>query len=550
LFGGSTGGFTPVLLGTWLWDGQNWQQQTPAMSPSPRTGAMVAFDGGHVVVFGGFDGVGGIYDDMWQWDGSSWHDITPATRPGARGNAEVAFDPVLHAAVLTGGEDLSSNVSDTWTWSGSSWTPRTGTQPSARQRSAAAFDPHGSHVVLYGGDGLGGRLGDTYYFDSPNWTQVTPPPESSYQGPTYYALAYDPLHGVVVLQGGDAITTIVNHTTENDTRVWKGGQWLIVGNGPKVTRSAMSYDTARRELVHFGGGTVSGSLGFVLPVDTTSTWDGSSWTTKSPATSPSARYNHSMAYDSFRQRVVLFGGNDGFTGPFDDLWEWDGANWTQVMTATGPSAREGAALAYDQARHRLVLFGGQDGDAGHALGDTWEYDGTAWTQIMPASSPPARGFAGMAYEIERRRIVLFGGHDLSQTQAQGFGDTWEWDGTKWTRRLVAVAPSPRSCFTLAYDALHARVIEYGGIDSINNVLADTYSYGFTSTAVPRDGCDELDSDGDGLIGCADPDCWSRCDPLCPPGGFVACDADRPRCGDGVCNHDLEDYRLCPSDCAR
>jgi hypothetical protein len=30
-------------------------------------------------------------------------------------------------------------------------------------------------------------------------------------------------------------------------------------------------------------------------------------------------------------------------------------------------------------------------------------------------------------------------------------------------------------------------------------------------------CDGSDGDGDGLVDCADPDCWWRCTPACPPG---------------------------------
>ena len=55
-----------------------------------------------------------------------------------------------------------------------------------------------------------------------------------------------------------------------------------------------------------------------------------------------------------------------------------------------------------------------------------------------------------------------------------------------------------------------------------------------------------DIDGDGLVGCADPDCWGYCTPLCPPG--AECDEAAPHCGDGVCNEALETCRLCPDDC--
>jgi len=39
--------------------------------------------------------------------------------------------------------------------------------------------------------------------------------------------------------------------------------------------------------------------------------------------------SHALAYDSRRERVVLYGGSNG-TQTFGDTWEWDGANWRQV----------------------------------------------------------------------------------------------------------------------------------------------------------------------------------------------------------------------------
>ena len=45
--------------------------------------------------------------------------------------------------------------------------------------------------------------------------------------------------------------------------------------------------------------------------------------------------------------------------------------------------------------HRAVLFGGLSGN--QTLGDTWTFDGAAWTQLAASSpSPPARQEATMA----------------------------------------------------------------------------------------------------------------------------------------------------------
>src|SRR5207244_11781966 len=65
-------------------------------------------------------------------------------------------------------------------------------------------------------------------------------------------------------------------------------------------------------------------------------------------------------------------------------------NWAQ-SPAQGPSGRESAYMDYDSTRHRTVLFGGafQGTTSNTFFSDTWEYDGSAWTQIPTASTPPA-----------------------------------------------------------------------------------------------------------------------------------------------------------------
>src|SRR5579862_6826043 len=76
----------------------------------------------------------------------------------------------------------------------------------------------------------------------------------------------------------------------------------------------------------------------------------------------SLREGHAMAYDAARGETVLFGGITA--GSFsDDTWEWNGTVWTQ-RTASGPSPRSRHAMAYDAGHGVTVLFGGYTADAG------------------------------------------------------------------------------------------------------------------------------------------------------------------------------------------
>ncbi|MFO7559880.1 MAG: hypothetical protein R6X10_13685, partial [Desulfobacterales bacterium] len=94
-------------------------------------------------------------------------------------------------------------------------------------------------------------------------------------------------------------------------------------------------------------------------------------------------------------------------------------------------------MAHDWGRQRAVLFGGRDATNTN-LGDTWEWDGQTWIRMNPATSPAARWYLAMAFDLARSRVVLFGGDGGGVR-----GDTWEWDGVNWVQRLPATSPSPR-----------------------------------------------------------------------------------------------------------
>ncbi len=186
------------------------------------------------------------------------------------------------------------------------------------------------------------------------------------------------------------------------------------------------------------------------------------WKKLSPGPSPSARVFHAMAYDSARQRVVLFGGRDSNWKFLNDTWEWDGTSWTQRIPTTNiPSARCGHAMVYNKSRKRIVLFGGIAG-VPPALNDTWEWDGNNWAKCNPTTIPSQRAGHAMAYDNARQRIVLFGGGSGPPSN-QFLNDTWEWIGNNWAKcNPPTKSPRPRSCHGMAYDAVHQRVVLFGG----------------------------------------------------------------------------------------
>lgn len=222
-------------------------------------------------------------------------------------------------------------------------------------------------------------------------------------------------------------------------------------SAPARTFAAGAYDSARDRLVLFGGYTSGPNLG------DTWEWDGSTWADRQPPVSPTARNGAAMAYDSARQVSVLFGGFSS-TGTNSDTWEWDGTTWTQRILTTSPPPMGDTAMVYDSTRGRMVLFG-EYNPFGIAIAETWEFDGTTWTQSQPASSPSPRQGAAMAFDSTRDRVVMFGGRDSNGAR---MADTWEWDGTNWTEMAPSVSPYAREWHSMAYDPVRDRTVLFGG----------------------------------------------------------------------------------------
>ena len=468
------------------------------LSPVARDHAL-AYDSarGRVVLFSGLDSSNNRLSETWEWDGTSWTEATPpevSASPPARANHALAYDSARGRVVLFAGFDNSFNaLSDTWEWDGTSWTDVTPSDPSdsppARSFHALAYDSARGEVVLFGGgDSSNNTLSDTWEWDGTSWTEVMPSgANASPPARGDHALAYDSARGRVVLFGG---VDGLDGNYLSDTWEWDGTSWTeVTPSGANASPSgrldhALAYDSARGRVVLYGG--LEELEEGARRLSDTWEWDGTSWTKVTPIgadASPPARIAHALAYDIARGRVVLFGGF-GNSGVLSDTWEWDGTSWTEVTPYTAkasPSARDFSALGYHSARGRVVLFGGRD-PSNDALSDTWEWDGTSWTEVTPSlpnAKPSGRAAHALAYDNARERLVLFGGIDSSD---KVLSDTWEWDGTSWTEVTPSFPnenPPARLAHGLAYDRARDRVVLAGGFSNSGR-FADTWVWDGTS----------------------------------------------------------------------
>jgi hypothetical protein len=70
---------SPANADTWVWNGTNWTQRSPAASPGARQYHAMCYDAGRqrVVVYSGQLGTA-LLNDIWEWDGTTWTHPLPA----------------------------------------------------------------------------------------------------------------------------------------------------------------------------------------------------------------------------------------------------------------------------------------------------------------------------------------------------------------------------------------------------------------------------------------------------------------------------------------
>lgn len=178
---------------------------------------------------------------------------------------------------------------------------------------------------------------------------------------------------------------------------------------------------------------------------------------------PDSRWGHSMAYDSLRDRVVLFGGYGSAKeeSKFSDTWEWDGEKW-ELKATSGPSARAYASMAFDKKRGITILHGGRrkriDSNLTDTLADTWSWDGKKW-KLLKEKGPFTADHHKLVYNDKRGTMLTFGGLDGEKIT----NDLWEWDGKEW-HLLSSTGPPPNAAYGMVYDKDRDTVLIYGGLN--------------------------------------------------------------------------------------
>ena len=495
--------------------------------PASRYGASIAefYNGSgagilpQVLLFGGANSTGYLFNDTWQYTGpganhgpGGWWNVTPymhctrSTCPEARHDAMMTYDSETGYDVLFGGCGVpspswvqgvpgcgsasSDYLSDTWAYSDplggvGNWTNLSnGNHPSARMAAGFADDPARGYVLLFGGCGQICPLDDTWKFQNGTWhgLNVGSPPPARYG--MAMADAYGPTStNVVVLFGGCGISDPGCRTSNGSSGalgdVWEfGGVYWTQQTfpcTPSVPCPSPRYFAASYPffgwLTVFGG---AGSGGVVLgnATDPGGGW----WVFWSNSTSP-------------RWKEV-----DSPTPPM--------ASAVNPFGAAEPRYDGGLAWASDD---QPILFGGSS-ESGSSLGDmwTWTYSYTMGAPKIALLSPtlvPSPQYGGdLVFDphpngnFPEQYSVLFGGCGAQCANSS----TWTYTAANsslqpWNSTLPGItpanSPSGRMNASMVYfndtNQSVQDVILFGGLATNGTLLNDTweFSYGRWSLAL-------------------------------------------------------------------
>jgi len=331
--------------------------------------------------------------EAWKYDAGNdqWARLPAGAMPDTVDGAGFYDDNKSRMIVLS----ANASAAHSYTNDGN-WAPlNPASSPTARTGYSLAFDNSSRKAYLFGGVSGGAYPNDTWVYDAAANTWTSPSTSVAPPGRANATMAYDRSNGVVILYGG-SVTVGGLKTLQGDTWVYSPGNSTWTNKTPATSPPAREFSAMvhcpPNDTVLFGG-VISGSKEFV-----NDTWtyrlSGNAWTNRTNDSAPAPRSRHSMAYDAGKGLLIMAGGLGHAEYNWRaDSWSLDGKTWNWAMgTRNAPSWRTGAEYAQDARNGTFYIFGGDDGafvpDALNTrlyCGDTWKFDGCAgkWTLLSP-----------------------------------------------------------------------------------------------------------------------------------------------------------------------
>ena len=310
----------------------------------------------------------------------------PLDIPLSRYGQAMAYNPATGKTYLFGGSDTMTGqvLGDFWVWDGKTWAPVPMVdRPSARMDAALAYDPARKSLILFGGNDSGSELGDTWEWTSVGkWVELFP--ATSPDPLTAHGMVTDTARSKILLFGGVSPYMYLPNgaykdPTRNEVWEWDGLAMSWTNRTPAVSVSApqartyplMTYDEGRRKLFLFDGSNLSGSATQFWEWDPVS----AGWSLRDNADPLVYGSPITLAYDSLRRRQLMLTNPYSSSSGAQETWEVDtnGPTWYLRTLAPTPGMLYGGTVAFDSLRGVMVLFGGQTTNTGFYVSETWEY---------------------------------------------------------------------------------------------------------------------------------------------------------------------------------
>jgi hypothetical protein len=368
---------------------------------------------------------------VWEWNGASWSDRTPPqiayyqrnpNLPPGAGAAAMAFDSNHGRTFVAGGVNTSF---DLWSWNGTTWRSHDAgaMMPPSRLYHSMTYNTAEDRLVVFGGlpvqfDPIGSPAATWDWTENTGWTVDLSASDAGPNRRYKTGLVYDPYANRAVLAGGE--------WAQNET-------WIRTGSGPWIQDSrSPSSDVASALVID----TVT-KRPLMLTRNQLFAETDAGWTLVSPQqplSNAGAFLEGVFYFDTNRKTPWFFASStQGDTRLL--LQEFVNGEWKVINTPNPkPTSKGQHSGAYDSSRNRFVLFGLQYPNGGGNIQETWELG--LDTRYRPAQVSTFRFSSAVPEGSELKSMRV-------RSAATGFG----FDGTQrvngvalwlWRRNAFAI----------------------------------------------------------------------------------------------------------------
>ncbi|MCI4319719.1 MAG: hypothetical protein L3K23_06285 [Thermoplasmata archaeon] len=285
--------YGPSLL-TWKFAAGNWSllTTTGAVPATYAPGLVYDAHDAYVLLYGGrlmdtSTTFGWVSNQTWSYKAGVWTNLSTAA-PFAVVFPNLVYDAADEYVVLYDEAGLSptdpnGTLQTTWTYAAGLWTNRTaGAGNPPAWWGEMAYDAADHYVLYFGGYTLTNQLiNATYTFHGGSWSNITASVRNAPSPRMNYGMAYDSVHGQVLMYGGLAHLFVYNASAWSyEMWAYSADNWtLLSSNGTTFNTQTMVFDAADNESVLVG----TSNLSIEPPNIVTWTYAGNTWTLAAPA---------------------------------------------------------------------------------------------------------------------------------------------------------------------------------------------------------------------------------------------------------------------------